>query len=697
MPRAQAVELVLDPARHDYTGRVEVDLEVVRATPSFRFHAEEMELTAIELVPAAGGEAIPLASAKIGRDVVEVTAPAPLAPGRYRLAIDFANDFGTRAVGLYRAESQGAAYLFTQFQAVDAREAFPVWDEPHFKIPYRLTLTVPAGLVAATNAPAAGEEPAGDGMVRVAFAETPPLPSYLLAIAVGPFDVVELPGLSVPGRVLAPRGQGGMTRMAVEMTPPLLAALEEWFARPYPYAKLDLVAVPEFWPGAMENAGLITFADNVILAPPAGASVAQRRTFARIQAHELAHMWFGDLVTMRWWDDLWLNESFADWLAGKIAERVYPELGVEASQLQGVQSIFAVDARPTTRAIRQEVVRAVEAMENVGLAYAKGRAVIDMAEQWLGAESFRRGVQAHVAAHLHGSATADDLWRALSEAAGRDVGAVLAGFLDQSGYPLVGVQIADAEAGVVTLTQERFLNHGVEAPARTWQVPVALRWSDGEAVHERRVLLAGPRARVELGGPVVWIHPDAGAWGYYRWRLGEEELAALAAAAPEALSTRERIAFLGNAAALLDAGAIGGDDYLALLAGFAADPEPEVLSAVMGGLSKVEGSFVPDALRDRFAAWLRAALGPALDRVGTTPRPGEPEDVTLLRPQLLARLGGDGADPEVRAFAAAQARAYVADPGSVDPSIAGTVLSIAAVEGNAALFDAYRAGLEADR
>jgi cytosol alanyl aminopeptidase len=697
VPRAQAVELRLDPAEKSYSGRVVVDLEVVRATPSFRFHAEEMELASVELVPAAGGEAIPLATETLGADVVEATAEAPLAAGRYRLTIDFANDFGTRAVGLYRAEYQGESYLFTQFQAVDAREAFPVWDEPQFKIPYRLTLTVPEGLVAATNAPAEAETPAADGWKTIRYAELPPLPSYLLAIAVGPFDTVPVPGTSVPSRILTPKGQGNLTGMAVEMTPPLLAALETWFARPYPYAKLDLVAVPEYWPGAMENPGLITFSDGVILAPPEGASVGQRRGFARIQAHELAHMWFGDLVTMTWWDDLWLNESFADWLGGKIAEQVFPRLGVEVDQLRGVQQIFAVDARPTTAAIRKPVGRAVEAMENVGVAYAKGRAVLDMVEQWLGPETFQRGVRAYIGEHAHGSAEAADLWRALAAAAERDVSPVLAGFLDQPGYPLVGVRVVDAEEGVVELTQQRFRNHGGKAPDQSWQVPMVLQWSDGEAEHARRVLLAGPRLRVELGGPVAWLHPDAGAWGYYRWRLPADELTALAAAAPETLDTRERIAFLGNAAALLDAGAIGGGDYLGILAAFAADPEPEVLAAALGGLTKVEGAFVSDQLGGRFAAYLRSALRPALDRIGMEPGAGEPEAVTLLRPQLLGRLGGDGEDAAVRAFAAEKARAYLADPSTVDPSIAGTVLSIAAVEGDAELFETYRARFEADR
>jgi alanyl aminopeptidase len=492
--------------------------------------------------------------------------------------------------------------------------------------------------------------------------------------------------------VLAPKGLGGLAGEAAALTPPLLAALEDYFGRRYPYEKLDLIAVPEYWPGAMENPGLITFADDILLHQPGAVSAGQRRHLARVNAHEIAHMWFGDLVTMQWWDDLWLNESFADWMGNKVTDQLFPELETDLSMLRGVQGILGVDARPTTPAIRQPIVHPEESMGNVGLAYAKGRAVLGMVEQWLGEEAFRRAVRTYVDRHADGNTVAADLWRALAEASGEDVAAVLASFVDQPGYPLLTVT---PEEGSVRVEQRRFLNHGVEAPAQRWRVPVVLKYARGGEVETRRLLLDAESARVDLGGGVDWVMPNAGAQGYYRWQVPEAMLLELAAAAPAALDPEERIELLGDTAALLDAGAVGGGTYLEVLGAFADDPHPDVVSALVANLSKVEGAFVPDELRGPFARYVRRTLGPALARFGMEPRPGEPEAVALFRPQLLGWLGGPGDDPEVLAYATRLADAYVADPASVDPALAGVALGLAARKGDQARFDTYRRHFEA--
>jgi len=692
-PTFQRVVLDLDPAATDYTGSVHVDLTVYRPTASFRLHAEEMELVSVALTDAAG-TAIPVTHAPLDGGRIEVTAAAPLAAGVYTLDVDFANDFGTRAVGLYRAEHQGTPYLFTQFQAVDAREAFPVWDEPAAKIPYQFVVTTPDGNMVVTNTPEVARHQA-DGEATITFARSEPLPAYLLALAVGPFEGTEMKGMGVPGRILAPKGMGALTARAAEVTPAILGALEDYFGTPYPYAKLDLIAVPEFWPGAMENAGLVTFADNILLVDPAGASTGQQRALVRVTAHELAHMWFGDLVTMQWWDDLWLNESFADWMANKITDRLHPEFEIELFSRRGVQGIMSADARPTTEAIRQPIVRAEEAMNNVGLAYAKGRSVLGMVENWLGEETFRRGVVAYVNHHAGGNAVGADLWNELSKASGKDVTGVLASFLDQPGYPLISVE--PAGEGAVRLRQHRFLNHGIEAPAQSWKVPLFLKWSDGRQVHTHEVMLDAAETTVRLPGPVAWVMPDAGGHGYYRWQLPEAMTVELAERSTEALTPAERIVFLGNAAALLDAGTLGGDGYLQVLEAFAGDPNPDVVTAVLGSLGKVQGAFVPDELRQPFAAYVRRTLRPALDRFGMQPRDGEPETVALFRPGLLGWLGNVGEDDEVLAYAERLARAYLDDPSSVDPSLAGTALSLAAKRGDAELYETYVARFEEPR
>jgi alanyl aminopeptidase len=688
-PVAQEIRLAIDAGREDYSGSVRIELRIEAATGSFAFHAEGQSLDRIELRDAAGPVGVSLERGADGR--VEARTERPLVPGAGTLTIDFRHRFNTQGVGLYRAVLDGQGYLFTQFEAVDARKAFPCWDEPRFKIPYRLTLEVPEAHTAASNTPVERETVA-DGRRTLEFRRTPPLPSYLLAIAAGPLESVPIEGMSVPGRVYTVRGGSRLAGLTAEMSAPILAALERWFGGPYPYEKLDVVAAPEFWFGGMENPGLVVCTDSAVLLDPAAASVQQRRGLAGLLAHEFAHMWFGDLVTMEWWDDLWLNESFATYMGEKIVEELHPEFQAGLARRQGVQWLMAMDARPSTKAVRGAVDSAAAIWEDLGLAYGKGRTVLGMVEEWVGAEKFRSGVLDYLQEHAWENAVAADLFASLSKAAGTDVAGVLSSFLDQPGLPRIDLGV-DA-GGALTLRQSRFTNQGVEAPPQTWKVPLRLRYFDGETVKVLPVLLDGEAKTIDLGRRPEWIVPDDGANGYYRWSLPRQMLLDLAGDAPERLQPAERIAYLGNAAALLDAGAISGGDYLEILHRFAADPEPLVVSAAVSGLGKVSRAFVPDELRPAFAAYVRAALRPVLDRFGWQRVEGEQEMVSALRPQLLGWLGDEGGDREVRAYAGKLARAYMAEPRTVDPALAGTALGLAAIEGDRKLFDGYRSRFE---
>ncbi|MFY9824152.1 MAG: M1 family metallopeptidase, partial [Thermoanaerobaculia bacterium] len=440
VPTFEAVRLRLDPARADYSGAVAVDLDVRRATAQVRFHARGQTFTRLAL--SQGGRDVPVEVERGENGYTVARARAPLAPGAYRLTIDFTQAFDTRAVSLYRTEKDGRAYAYTQFEAADARGAFPCWDEPGFKIPWQVTLEVPGALQAVANTPLEKEqsgEPAGEWKT-LTFARTPPLPSYLLAVAVGTFDSTPIPGLSVPGRVVSPAGQGKLAGLAAETTPALLAALERYFGQPYPFAKLDLIAVPERF-GAMENPGAITFTDSILLTDPGIPSAEHRALLTYVTAHELAHMWFGDLVTMAWWDDLWLNESFADWMTLKVGDQVFPANGASLKALKDLNAVMGSDAQPSARPIRKEIAEPDQAMQAVGVTYGKGKAVLAMFESWLGPEVFRKGVLDHLRAHAWGNAVAADFWAALERASGRkDVAATLAGFLDQPGLPLVQVE-----------------------------------------------------------------------------------------------------------------------------------------------------------------------------------------------------------------------------------------------------------------
>ena len=307
-PSFQGVTLKLDPATDDYSGRVIIELDISETTSEIFLHAQDMAIQSAALRNDNGSFETTFSHED---PFLTVKSQSALAAGHYTLELDFESPFNTQAVGLYRMEQDETGYAFTQFEAADARKAFPCFDEPGFKFPWQLTIAVPDGQVAVTNTPIA-KESVRNGWRRFEFMTTKPLPTYLIAIAAGPLTQTPIPGMSVPGTIWTVKGQENLTQLGATMSPPILAAMEEYFRMPYPYRKLDLIAIPEYWPGAMEHPGAVTFASTILCVDPEAASMGQRRTLARVIAHEFAHMWFGNLVTMTWWEDLWLNESFAD-------------------------------------------------------------------------------------------------------------------------------------------------------------------------------------------------------------------------------------------------------------------------------------------------------------------------------------------------------------------------------------------------
>jgi alanyl aminopeptidase len=695
-PVSQAIALDLDPRQADYTGSVDITLNVKVAVRSFRFDADALDLGKLTLT-RLGKSSKPIRLQATARDggQVEAVAKSELPTGRYNLHIDFKNNFDTRANALYRLKAGDSWYAFTQFEAVDARQAFPCWDEPSFKIPYRVTLTVPVGDAALTNTTEAAVS-VHAGKRTIQFMTTRPLPSYLLAFATGPLEFVPVPGMSIPTRVVTTKGQTGLTGQAVAMTPPILAALERYIGSAYPYEKLDLIAVPEYWYGAMENPGAITFVDRALLLDPKTADDEARKRLAVDIAHELAHMWFGDLVTMAWWDDLWMNESFASWMEDKITAEVFPELNTPLDEVGATQRAMRLDSLLSTRAMRQPVLSMDSLLQSAdALAYSKGSAVLRMVEDWVGPDAFRAGVISYLKAHANGIATAADVWKALSRASKKDVTAVLQPYLDQPGVPLVAVE--PLPGGQVKLSQTRFLNAGAAAPQpELWQIPVALRYPAGSGTTTQRVLLTQAEQIVPLenGTAPAWIEPNAGEKGYYRWSVPSAEFTSLTAAASRVLDTRERVGLLGNASALLASGQLRGAEYVKLLEAFASDPDPDVVGGVLTGLATIRGTFFAEGRDDEFAPYVRRTLAPALARLGAEKRSGEPASVTSLRPRLLTALGDSGGDPDVLSAMEKLASAYVANPASVEPSIADVAVELSAIRGDAKLFDLYRGRFE---
>jgi alanyl aminopeptidase len=680
-PVTQSIALELDPRSDTFRGSVDVELHVRRPTTTFRFHAQDLSIVSLRL--SKGARPIDAMYKAGEQSTVDVTAGERLQPGRYALHVTFNNKYNRQAVGLYKMVTRDSEpYLFTQFEAIDARRAFPIWDEPANKIPYQLSVTIPDQYDAVSNTPVTAEA-ASEGKKTIHFAKTKPLPSYLLALAVGKFDYTPIEGLGVPGRVVAPKGQGRLSGYAVQVTPRILAAMETYFGGKYPYEKIDLIAVPEYWAGAMENPGAITYRDTILLLDPATATAPQRQNLVRVTAHELAHMWFGDLVTMEWWNDLWLNESFADWMGDKITDQVFPEFEHAVSELGDVQGVMSSDMRATADPIRRVDAPPEEAIRSVGLAYNKGKAVLSMFEQWIGPEKFRQGVLAYLKANAWENATAEEFFASLAKFAPAGTAEAMETFIEQPGIPLVTIERTGP--GTLRLSQQRY-STGQTKPV-TWKIPVTLRHAGGT----KQVLLDAPSKTVTLDAE--WIYPHAHAAGYYRWVMPDAEMTAMAKRASTVLEPRERLAFIGNLNALFRAGTLHGDTYLQLLENFAADRDPHVAGQLLSAIGQLRATFVTEETRPRFSAYLRRTLGPMLDRVGLTPREGESHTVASLRPDLVGWLA-DAEDPRVWTFVREQLPKYLQDPKAVHPSLAGTLVGLGARNGDEALFEEYRKRFE---
>lgn len=691
-PLAEAVALTLDPGAEEFSGEVRIDLLVHESTSSFRLHAEDLVLEALTLVSIASADATTLTATTGELGLTTLTAPRPLAPGPYQLQVEYRARFRRDGVALYKTVHNGRPYLFTQMEARFARLAFPCWDEPAFKIPWQITLRIPAPLSAFSNNAVAIETREGEWKT-VSFGRTPPMPSYLVALAVGDFETMTVPGLPVPGRIIATAGQIDLAAGMAAESGGLLRELERYFGIPYPYAKLDQVAVPEFTFGAMENAGLITYRDDIALLDPNNTSFDQGRRRASIVAHEMAHLWFGDLVTMEWWDDLWLNESFASWMSGRVLTALHPEMRARLNSLGGTHRAMAIDALPSVRPIRRTISAAEDPVTLVDtLTYQKGQAVLEMIESWIGPEAFRTALRTYFESHRWGNTHADDLWAAFESAGGEEVAALAASFITQPGIPLVTVERFDGNR--IRLRQQRFnptgaiLGHGTAT--QTWRVPIVFKYPRGNEIVEQRVLLSQPEQVISLAGlqSTSWIYPNADESGYYRWEVPMDDHARLVARAVSTLSARERLGLVDNSGALLEAGKLSGDDFMAALASLAADPVAEVALKVASAISGVRDIYLSSEDRAPYAAFCEAVLQPVLHRIGLQPQAGESSEVAQLRAALLRILGDEPADEEVLAFANDLTARVLRDPASMDAELASTVLQIAARRGDATLYNA---------
>jgi alanyl aminopeptidase len=704
-PTRYALELTIDPRGAVFSGKSTIEIDVREPTSTVRLHAENMTRLAAS---ARQGERALEVSTRQGPDGgLELTLSAPLEPGPAVLSFDFDAPLPEVPVGLYRVAVGDNAYAYTQFEPLEARKAFVCFDEPGFKTPFATTLRVPAGMVALSNGPEARRSTDADGWLRFEFKPTPPLPTYLVAFAVGDFDVVAARSdaiAGVPLRVITTKGLGSMTAWTLARTPKILAALTAWFGRPYPYEKLDLVAVPNFGAGAMENVGLVTFRERFLLLDGDAATQDERLDSESIIAHELAHMWFGNLVTMTWWDDLWLNEAFATWMATRAVATVSPKADARLDALRGTGRVMNLEVYETTRAIRQPIRDGGDVYNAFdGITYVKGRAVLGMLESWLGERAFQQGVRQYLEAHAHGSATTADLLNALAAASGKPVTETVRAFLDQPGVPLLEVGLTCAEAGALgpatlSLKQTRYELDGTElAAGEAWKVPVCVRYGLRGKVLRECFRLDGPELTVPLGavGCPDWLAPNAQEEGYYRWALPADDLARLTGAAWSKLLVEERVALPGHIMALVRAGRLDLATALTRIEQISADKHPMVLAGVLDALGEVDTVAVTDATRAAWRQTVQRVLGPHLARLGKSARASDSPRDRLLRPRLVSALADWGGDAALRTEARASVEAFIAKDPRVTVEDFEQNAAMAAWGGDEALWTRLRDALSA--
>ncbi len=706
MPEGDSHRLpyTVEPARYELT--LAPDLEQSAFTGEERVHVRVHEPTAEIVLNAADldvgdgrliGEDGVIRPGRVTlvedeeRAVVSLDEEAP--PGGHTLHLSFSGTLNDQLQGFYRSQftdDQGATRTIaaTQFEATDARRAFPCWDEPDRKATFGVTLIVDEDLTAISNSEIQEVTGAGPGKKQVRFAETMRMSTYLAAFVVGPFeqtDPVDVDGIAL--RVACVPGKTGLTDYALEVGSQALRFFTHYFGIAYPATKLDLVALPDFAMGAMENLGAVTFRETLLLVDPERATRSELERVADVIAHEIAHMWFGDLVTMRWWNGIWLNEAFATFMELLCVDEWRPDWlrWITFGLTRG--HAMVTDGLASTRPVEFPVGRPeeAEAMFDV-LTYEKGAAVVRMLERYVGGEAFRRGIADYIAKHSYANTETTDLWDAVEAATGEPARSTMDSWIFQGGYPMISVAADDA--GAVTLSQRRFryLPGDRDADEARWHVPIMLRASVAGEVVRHRLLMSGQEATVVVGGAPEWVVLNEGGWGFYRVRY-ERDLLDRITADMDHLDALERFNLASDTWAAVTAGLSPVVDFLTLARLYGEETHPSLWSAVLSPLEQLDRMSGPE--RPLLQAFVRNLAGPALERLGWSPAGGEGETTRTVRATVIKALGVLGADDEVCSEAREVHDRYLAARDSVDPDVAAAVAAVVASVGGETDYETY--------
>lgn len=706
-PKSYKVDLTLDPEKTTFTGHISIQLEIGKPLQVLWLNQSKIQIKSAVLT--AGGKKLTAQSIPGGDDFVGLQFPSMVPAGTASLAIDYSGVvIEKNSSAIFRQVESGNWYIFSQFEPTDARGAFPCFDDPYYKTPWQLTLHIPVASSAVSNTLPLSEKTAG-GTKTIVFRETKPLPSYLVAFGVGPFEYVPA-GVAgknkIPVRIVVPKGKSGEAKYAAEVTATILNRLEDYFGIPFPYEKSDQVAIPNTVGfGAMENPGMVTYVQSLILADPKVDAIGRQRSYAMTAAHELAHQWFGDLVTTAWWDDIWLNEAFATWMERKLIEEWKPEWKTRVTDVAAKLGAADEDSLISARKIRQEILAKDDILNAFdGITYQKGASVIGMFENWMGKEEFRTGVQAYLKQYAWRATTAGQFLDSLSTSSKKNVTKSFSTFLNQAGVPTLAVSLEcnGTAKPQLQVEQTRFLPTGSKGSAdQTWNVPMCVRYGTGTTGQKQCALITEKKQTMVLEaakGCPAWVQANHEAIGYYRVEYKGGLLKALTSGdVATRLSAAERSDLMGNAKALADAGKLAASDTLTLAETFHNDSERNVLQMAVELALSPAMTLVPDNLHPNYQRYLQKNFLARARELTWTAKPGEPEETTLFRPMLLRMVSTWGNDKQLADEAKSLAEKWLADHSTVSPNLAGAILRVAAYSGDKAFADRLLATLKQEK
>ena len=714
MPSADAVvlptnvqpthyQITLQPYMDKFTfdGLEVIDIDVKETTAEISLNAAELKVPSAMLI--RDGRWMRASAITLDEDSETVTLafPEPIEPGPAQLDLRFVGELNDKLRGFYRSqyvnpEGETAYLATTQFEATDARRAFPCWDEPACKATFQLTLNIPAHLDAVSNTPILEQAGLDAGFKSIMFGRTPIMSTYLMAFVVGDLSYIEQEAANnTTVGVWTTRGKEEQGRFALETSARMLGFFNDYFGIPYPLEKLDHIAIPDFAAGAMENWGCITYRETALLVDPENSSAGTRQRVAEVVAHEMAHMWFGDLVTMEWWDDLWLNESFASWMGTKATDWAFPEWDMWTQFVNmDTNRALSLDGLKNSHPIEQEVKDPAEISQLFdAISYSKGASVIRMLEQFLTPEVFRQGIYQYLEANQYANARTEHLWAALENASQRPVTAIMNTWTGQMGYPVLNVATRESGGQLeLALSQERFVYDNLlgesEPEKLVWQVPVGITQSG--AGENASLVMSEPQARIQLpgrAGAEDWFKVNPAQTGFFRVNYSEEDWQRLIPAISAlTLPATDRLGIQNDAYALSKAGLLSITRFLDIAAAYENETDASVWSDLASNLRDIELLVAEEPCHESFRTFARNLFGPAARRIGWEAQAGEGHLDSLLRSTVLSQAGGYG-DAEMLGQATERFQAYQDNAAAVPPDLRGVVFSLAAQAGDEATYD----------